>query len=932
MQDLLPAIARTTVWQEPVQNYYYTVPLARMTRAQGTLAKFFVDRETILMPPSKLGASHPFFHLYQIGQLPPAFFYIPVDNVWVNLVDVINPYNSIMVYSADGIVIPPDRCWLRYTPANNLVLVIEIDHNFTMGLTDGTNQLTGAPIVRNKRLDEADMLIRMYRNEIVDSPSWQEAVNNPRFEVLAQTCRNFTPGQLQLFVRDCLAIGASYTQGKGMWFLNGNLVNQPNPNDLTFASWYGTSISHTMNHDTVNYVFDETIDRIDDYPLNALTSYTSTVGPSTRYILQPINDHGRIDWVDNVDFYIVSRNQLGTGTFIGLYMNKKLAPAIMITHDTYGFDTDVVMAYTDADNVLKYAEDSADVHIFAVVRKGGMNAPLVQDSNRINLLYSLTREQRLSALAGIGSGLDMWKASTLDVAPYVDLMKADAAAVTTTLIENAFGYDTCCMQLCPTLQVITQPGVNMYLDLPMGLSQERSANGSGARVIFGYNTQGKLTGYFGDTGVGSQLFINGHLPSSTVQCEVLNYQLGPNSGDGNLEVPDGTFFNMDVVDPDLPNYDFAVYVSPLDSGGNPTEVWADVTALTTYFTYYPNGDTASHGIPCVRLNTARLATDNLYAAVRMAKYVVMNDITFNQNVGYLQFAVDGVCAIEGQRFFRETSIPFGVLDLWMDGEPLIPGLDFFVKWPVVNIVKVPSVDSPRVIVRAYSLCNPDTMAPDLPIETGFIGAGLLSANDAWSNYALTNVRTVSNGALINYNLTATAENPSQGVLLTDGKPYAISNYNAAVEGFTNKSTKVFRLADAIVDQNVFAYLDTYKSETTIVQPIIQDDLWGLFSPFMSAIIRAIQRGDFSAFDLTGDYTSEDINGWVSQYLPLLQFDPAVLGINPDFVVVFPHLYPTVVTVTADQYELLRKINMIYLDRAVDLSHFVAGTPTPSPFI
>ena len=176
-----------------------------------------------------------------------------------------------------------------------------------------------------------------------------------------------------------------------------------------------------------------------------------------------------------------------------------------------------------------------------------------------------------------------------------------------------------------------------------------------------------MTGFFGSNGIGTALYFGGNLPYTTTNVECLGYQLGTKITGGML--PEGivpsaatsaTSYAMDVVDQDLPNFDFACYVCPLDEHGNPTYARADVTGETPFYSYLPNGDSNSNGVPVIRWNYAYLQENGLYNAVRIAKYCNVTVIPTTSQNGYFEFGLQEVINVAGTYSLLPASIPYGV--------------------------------------------------------------------------------------------------------------------------------------------------------------------------------------------------------------------------------------------------------------------------------
>lgn len=74
------------------------------------------------------------------------------------------------------------------------------------------------------------------------------------------------------------------------------------------------------------------------------------------------------------------------------------------------------------------------------------------------------------------------------------------------------------------------------------------------------------------------------------------------------------------------------------------------------------------------------------------------------------------------------TIPPRRLDVWLNGHPLIEGLDYHVNWPevvVVNKQYLTSDENQLIDIRGQGFCAAD-LKPEPPREFGFVEHGYLS--------------------------------------------------------------------------------------------------------------------------------------------------------------------------------------------------------------
>lgn len=274
----------------------------------------------------------------------------------------------------------------------------------------------------------------------------------------------------------------------------------------------------------------------------------------------------------------------------------------------------------------------------------------------------------------------------------------------------------------------------------------------------------------------------------------------------------------------------------------------------------------------------------------------------------------------GSTVTKALKLPFGVIDVFMNGFSLVRDLDYFVEDNQITIIKRPdtSPEDTVIWVRGYGVCDPNAMVTDTPREFDFVKGGILSINGIYNIRNDRNIRTVVSGRVKLRDEVRFAEDMS-GALTADGRPYAINDYAVAVENFTSAKFIPYRAQAIDLDNRVMDYLTARLTETTVLHPIIEVEKWDVFSPFLSRIIHALMGGFLGAGELDGVYTDAQVDTWISAYLPLLAVDPCLRNIDLRYVLILAHPYHTLVSVTSSQYRFLQYLINRFLLGRVDLT-------------
>jgi hypothetical protein len=388
------------------------------------------------------------------------------------------------------------------------------------------------------------------------------------------------------------------------------------------------------------------------------------------------------------------------------------------------------------------------------------------------------------------------------------------------------------------------------------------------------------------------------------------------------DVNDGVYYNDDIYSHGLKQYGFRCYACPI-VGGIPNENWEDITH-TDYYTYLPD-----EPIPAIIWNTVLLAANNLFVCVKVGGFIhwydapqVAPDIA--NYPGYMMLTVTSRVVWDGGVVVRPQSLAPGIVDVFMDEKCLIQGLDYYIQWPNIVVVKKPSttVNVTDIKVRSYGHCDKVTGKPLEPRELSFVKGGILSVNNHFDVRNDRCVRINVGGGLKRRDQVSFAE-VDHLRHSTDGRPYSISDYLLSVEGFTTRTTNDYRDASVDVDNRVSDYLTTRLPTIHPNYPIVEIERWLVYSPFCSAVIHAVKHGLLGALD--GTYSDVDVDNFVTPWKFLLDYDPCIRGFEGNYVIVLAHQHDEVIAVTSAQYSFIERVIETYLHGIPDLTPSVSIT-------
>lgn len=918
MMSILINDARQKVWCEPLQDYQHVIKLARLTGDGGSLLSLNVTRHNLCLPEQPLSTRKTFFHVYQIGQYSLIRLGLNIESgKWHNLLDVCyNDAVNIDCFIDSGTSIQRKHVYIQHTKrTKNILLAVAIYPEYKLGEIYTKNIYNQLDEITARRLDTEDLYIKFYSNAVYNRDHWLNETGNhadydPRKPIqnVHRTIASDTDVTSlinQMTIWDSLRASG----GKGYYLVDGFM----SLNLHTHLKYVGRSIS-------IDY--DQSIYESYNFPIRHLPVFTSERDTHVRkYILLPDLIYDKIDYHDDVEVFLTSDPSSNPTTLedsfgvrIPILHDKDLRN---ITHNAYSLRCSLVRRIYDSHQFLK-SKGLENLYITLLVRKGGKVDGVKHQHNRIAELFRLNREQVIQALTGVNSVMHEWKASTLENSAYVRLMDVNGNEITEELVTEAYGYNYSTMLAVPPLhKVVTKDGVST-VKLEPTFMMEDLESGTGNRAVFTYK-DGKLVNWFTDTHTSETLVI----PSGT-ECDTVEVFQGVVS-----EEFDGVIYDDDIENHGLEQYGFRAYVSTLVSGV-PKEDWTDVTG-TAYYNYHPKG-LDGNSKPKLIWNWSLLSAANLFPAVKINKFIHVYKPRLDLQVNSLNHrSVDGMLFVAlntkvtwlNTVQFRKQTLPPATLDVFVNGDNLIEGIDYFVKWPYIAIVKRfdTALDDTEVLLRTYGCGNAELKRSYPPREIGFVKDGYLSINGRYNTRNDRNVRIVSEGKIYDRHQVTFGEGDI-GPKLPDGRPYGISDYILPVEGFTNKTTNEYRQKSLEVDERVDNYLSGKLPELQVTLPTIVGFKWQLYSPVCALLLHMFQEG-YLLEETKSNFTSTQVDQWIQPVKYLLDYDPCLIDLKENYIEIFTHGRNTVITISRGQYRLLETVIDTYLNSKVQITTTVA---------
>lgn len=861
MYDFLITHALQNVWCTPDQDGQVVFAPTRLTGARGVNGTVTVGWTDIPLPdPTSV------YHVFQIGQVSPALLNLMPDRgIWRLAAEHMKNRSMIVdIYLGNGMMLPRIETYFLVTWNKDIVVAIK-DQNPLFDMT------------------KDQPYVRLYSNAFYDSP---RDATLPSDHVDIFGARIVSSQQALDLQNKMLTLQAQ--PGLVTAYVNGWLVDAFNPFSVTVGQ-------------LVEFVYDSSVKRVKEWTIAGLPSFTSTLDSLMKYILHyPGMGDGIIDYLDDVDFYVINRNQAGpVPAFKGVYFNKNNPNAIrQLTHKDYS----IVVPYLveQAQNVPGWGDTSV-LTIRAHIRNSGYARPLVSDASRIEDLYRLPDADLVGALSGTMASLPIWKASALEAAAYPAIMGlSDPTTLTVGQVEAAYGYGTVSRLLGDGPIPTTMNGGIPVIMVPYGLQQ--------GSTMLEYDATGKLLGFY--------YYPAGYAYSANnSNCAWVEGIVG--HGSAQLSTTHGT--NYQTLDP---TRSYRYYKQQL-VGNVPTGPWVDVTGGSDYVLV--NGQVVWQLDPTQWVWSVR--DDSTFLAYTY---------TMTPSDGRFLFTVTSTEVWNGQAINGTMQVPPGQLTLFLNGRILIENLDYVVQWPQVcinnktflNYNGVGAVGSQVVTVLGTGFCNSD-LSRDLPEDVGFVSYGEASRNKFFNVRDDKVLRIGINGGVYPRSMVEFSEDYPAGPmgLVTNGAPYSVRTLIVPTLNNTDQNTYALLAPDKATSLAIEQYMSQYLSDSPETAPDVIPNLYDIYSPFSAKLLFDLVNGVIAMAPYMGQYSDMAIKTALQSYTYLLPFDPCLMTIDRTHVNIHPHNLGVTISLNIYQYTFLERAVSVFLDNQVDLTQFVTVLPT-----
>ena len=864
--DYLRKHALNNVFISPSQDRQAIIKPSRLTPDYGRKRYAAVDIwSSVQLPDSQSD-----WHVYQIGAMHPVAvnFFVKCDD-WTSLAETCNNKGMLAdAYSSKGVQLPKVDTFYRYTENGSLILAVKINENL------------------NIDFDLEDIYIRVYTNAYFNSIRYVDS------------------GMTEKIVVDGLVIGTGVStadlftkenelRNRGYGYLicyhNGIMVK-----DLSKAN--------VVNGDTLELVFDSSVDEVLDFQVKTLQSFESTLDLKRKLLIHcPKGDSFEIDYNDDIDIFLVQKfTGANQNSEIGVYHHKNKEDSIRnLTHKDYSLVSSYVREFgkTIEEYFIPKATLSVDnMHVRLLIRKAGVRRELQFEHNRIRELYKLPDSDIVKAMVGIDSTVSVWRAPALEESEYMKILRSQFNDVTVGLTEKAYMYNASSKYLGDTPVKVVQGNTLPTFVLPL-----RARHGC---TVYEYNEEGLLIGWHHHlTG------LNYAVKSDLTRYAEVIIGLGGNLLDDTLNPR-----TIDLNDV----YTYRVYSA--NKVGDTFTRFVDITGTDKY-------EIVNNKFTWLSADTTE------YPIVRSDARFLARDYQIKMTNGHFEFEVTVLEDRGKGQGFHLMRIPMGQLDVFLNGRSLIRGLDYFYKdFKIVitnkEFLRDPLREVQDVHVRFTGFCKKDLSIMEEG-DLGFIEHGLLSNNNKYDIRDDKVQRVIVGGRFYHKDDLIFSENHT-GVSVADsnnGQPYMVKDILVPIKPYTFSDTYEMRDTSLAVDKEVSDYMTIKFPQPPRGDLVLIPKRYEVFSPFLTKIIMDLRQGYLRLPSRQNSFTVQEVLEICKPYEYLLETDPVKEPNSQDsrYVIINPHPMPYVIELNINNFTFVQRVIDEYCKDLVLLSPSVRLT-------
>lgn len=805
--------------------------------------------------------------IFQIGGIHPKFFnLLPITSTWSKI---------------------SDTCI-----SNDLICDVYSVDNINLPRSQtfyryGTNRNLIVAVKQNPGIDfdfqNGDVYMRLYSNAYYDT--LRSSGVNPRVHVEGTVPT--TVAAVSAFQSTILPY-KSYP-GALFQYVNGVMVK-----DIDIVS--------AKPGDVLEFVYDGSVAKKVSFRIGDLSEFVSTLDGKRKYLLHYTGtDRQQIDFEDDIDIVVMDKT---ASRYYGTLLNKNSADTIRnVTHRDYAIPVAYIEQMTQYLTELAASEtparlvDPMDMSVELYIRDSGFDRPLVNEDSRIHELYKLPDIDIQRAMLGIDSTVPFWRAEALENSAYTNIMRSQYNQITDSVVESAYGYNAIA-KLTSYSPVFTQSiGALKVADVPLNMQHKSTA--------FEYDVNGVMLGYGDVNNSATYTCFDNTAHYVEFIFGSCSWALDDTTGSNNVPIPIGV--------------PYRVYMCP-KVAGIPSYNWVDVT-----------GDTSKYSVILNKVVWTDFTVDPLIL-VRAADYFLCYNTVLDtmSNTKLLIEQIYATIEYGGVPTDLPLTVPFGRLDVFLNGKSLVRGIDYNLNGNIIVITNKEYLDTiettnQSLTIRMYDFCKTD-MSVYAVEDFGFVSRGVLSNNNKFDLRDDRCLRFTVNGGLKDISELTFYENTVDiGVpSVFNGKPYQMTEGTVPLYNFISGDTYALKDSALAKDAIIRDYMTLKYPIVVPTTPSAIAVQYKLYSPFINKVIYDTVNSLIDVSTLGASYTDMQVIAKVQHLEYLLPYDPIYLTtyFDSNNCIIHPIISNNTLNVSIDQYRFIDRVVKLYAKRSVLINSFL----------
>lgn len=835
--NTLQEFAINNIYCSPAEDRQFRFTLVRATKPGFPVMRAVAIYDKII---EELPTKNDQYHVYIIGAVPPYMLNLyknPGKDTcnrtgWVNVADDMNERDYIFqVYDDDGVTFPRHLIYYKLNKNNNLIIAVKIDAN-----------------VRRKFDFEKIKYMRVY--------------SNPYFGKMTTGDYIMIKSMYVPSIREVVALQREVEKfegkrGTAFYFVNGYMTRILTP-DIAIGNF-------------VECFYDTSLKSIEEFPVLGLRTYSSEKDKRNKYFLHRKRDVNYIEFFDDTEIYLSTRNKQGVEEAVYYYQNKDIALR-NVTDKDFGIDAKFV---TNQSQVLanRNKDSATPITILLMTRHQSFERSLIYSALKLHELYKLPFKKEYDVISNMANTIPDFTAEYLENSDYFRLAGLpDLGQLTPELAMDTIGYSAVVRYFATT--------PNKYLttlfDVP-----PLYRHGS---LVYEYDQDGRMIEWHS--------FKEATYASDNPLCDQLEFVQGMPLNDFTLYVS-GDKFKLEY------GREFRI-IAAMHEGRDRRADWED---RTNHPDVVIDGlDVEFKGNPFISYRVVYL--DDPYV------YQLEWDITRYFNP--IKLVVDELW--RGEYVSRYLDRYYDTVEVFLNGYRLTEGVDYFMDFPTISICNKTYIDyskpkAQQVHVRCcgFTLNKRDINKTE---QTGFVHHGVVGRNGL---YDIRDDRVFScfiDGKLQERGSLKFAEQDK--TVRTDhklnGVPYTIAEKKLSITRISELPTEPYYQASREKDARISGLFTKIFPEPKVKPFIVGQHEHFLFSPVVSMIIRDMLFGVISSDLYTNLYQDLTIRELIDkEYKELLLLDPIDKEFPDNVVRIHPDYGNAPITVNLYQYRFITNV-------------------------